>query len=472
MLLALSPPADTLRTRSTNKDVGVVNITLPYLNILNRYDDFTANKLDDVFRKALASSRRRPAYVEVRDGSQQCYTFFRNGQIYSAGVVRNGGLAETTIKEFLVAVNRMETPRAACFEVDTKILHSLLILLQKKPTLKLLTSLVDLDQVLDKIEDEGKSCVVSASQDEFLAVLRYEKGETKALCHELSKQSPSEQSFREDFLVKIYTLSAEKPLTINVYEDLLVRYATDTKMIDEKYEGSITDLFISKPPIVTLELKGKEIGHWMLDKPVFKIGRTEENDIAIDNLAVSRTHSVIEEDKGEYYVKDCDSMNGTLVNGNRVGRALLCDGDEIQIGKHTLTFQRQSGRRITLSPAPVGFDQTVIIHPDKATPPPIQTSEVSIPRPRLVEKTNTGGRVFEIGDSSLTLGKDKGADVEIGGIFVANRHAEIYRENGGYVIRHVAGRRRVKVGGTPVKECVLRDNDLIAIGSKEFVFHE
>jgi pSer/pThr/pTyr-binding forkhead associated (FHA) protein len=347
-----------------------------------------------------------------------------------------------------------------------------LILLQKKPTLKLLTSLVDLDQVLDKIEDEGKSCVVSASQDEFLAVLRYEKGQTKALCHELSTLVPTEQSFREDFLIKIYTLSAEKPLTINVYEDLLVRYATDAKMIDDKYKGSITDLFVSKPPIVTLELKGKEIGHWVLDKPVLTIGRTEDNDIVIDNLAVSRTHSVIEEDKGKYYVRDCDSMNGTMINGNRIGRGLLNDGDEIQIGKHTLTFQRQSGRRIPLSPAPVGFDQTVIIHPDKMTPPPIPENEVSTQRPRLIEKTKTGGKVFEIRNSNLILGKDERADVEIGGVFVAKEHAEITRKNGGFVIRHLAGRRRVKVGGVPVKEHVLRDNDLITIGGKEFIFHE
>ena len=68
-------------------------------------------------------------------------------------------------------------------------------------------------------------------------------------------------------------------------------------MIAENYKGSIVGLFLSKPPVLTLIFKDKEIGHWMLDKPVFKIGRAPDNDIVIDNPAVSRLHSLIEEDE-------------------------------------------------------------------------------------------------------------------------------------------------------------------------------
>ena len=458
-----------------------MKITLPYLREHKRYDDVSTAKLSDVMREGLSASRQHPAYVEVCDDSNQSYVFFRDGQIYSAGTARNGQLFETSIKEFLLAAGRMNHPKAACFVLNNKILHSILILFQKKPTLKLLSSLVDLDQVLDRIEEEGKSCIVSASQDDFLAVLRYEKGEVKALCHELSAPVPMERTFRDDFLVKIYTLSAEKPLTILVFEELLVKYAVDAKMIDPDYKGDVTELFLVKPPVITLEFKEKEIGNWMLDKPVFKIGRTPDNDIAIDNLAVSRLHAVIEEDKGEFFIKDCDSLNGTLVNGTAVGRAALSAGDEIQIGKHILVFQKQSRREITLGAQPQRFDQTVIMHagkpaaasspsPDSETPQP--SEEGAHPRPRLVEKSDSAGREFEIGDSMLTLGKDEDADIEVGGFFIARKHAEISRENGNFVLRHVAGHRKVKVGGKPVKEWVLRDNDLIQIGKKEFVFHE
>jgi len=470
----VSCPIDVVsdaRTVSFAKDVDPVKITLPYLGILKQLDGVSPAELDAVLWEGITASEKRPVYLEVSSGAEECFAFIRNGQIYGAGAIRNAQFVETTIKEFLHAVNRAGAARVVCYEVDNKILHSLLILFQKKPVLKLLSSLVDLDQVLDKIEEEGKSCIVAASQDEFLAILRYEKGRTTALCQGLSTAAGHDRSFREDFLVKIYTLSAGKPITINVYEDLLVKYARDARMIAENYKGSITELFLSKPPVLTLEFKDKEIGHWMLDKPIFKIGRAPDNDIVIDNLAVSRVHSVIEENNGAHYIRDCDSLNGTIVNARRVGKTLLSDGDEIRIGKHKLTFRKHGSRQIAVTPSTDRFDQTVIMHTDKQAPP-VHTNEVSRPRPRLVEKDKTGDRVFEIGDSNLTMGNDDNSDVEIAGLFIAKRHAEISKENGHYVIRHISGHRKLMVGGRPVKERVLKNNDLIKIGKKEFVFQE
>lgn len=471
------------------KEVETVKTRLPYNRIRKQYDCVSHEALSGVLRESLDSSRDRPAYLEVTGGGQHCFAFFRNGQIYGAGTLRNGQFAETTIKEFILAATRAEPARVTCYEVDSKILHSLLILFQKKPALKLLTSLVDLDQVLDKIEEEGKSCIVAAGQDEFFAILRYEKGRVTAFCHEQTSPAPRERSFREEFLVKIYTLSAEHPLTISVYEDLLVRYASDARVIDAAYKGSIVDLFASKPPVLTLLFKDKEIGHWALDKPLFRIGRTPDNDIVIDNLAVSRIHSVIEDDKGGYYIRDCDSLNGTIVNGRRVGRALLKNADEMQIGKHKLVFQTSGSKPISPGPAPDGFDQTVIMHADKrlashpypatrtdtpagAAPVAVGEHEPAMARPRLVQRLDDDERVFEIGESSLTMGKDEKADVAIGGFLVAARHAEITREDGRYVIRHLSGMRRVTVDGEPVKERILKNNDRIRIAKKEFVFEE
>lgn len=461
------------------KDVSVLRITLPYLGVFDQRDGVAPSELDLALRECLASSRKQPVYIEAAGAEDQRFVFFRNGQVYSAGAIRESQFDETTIKEFLSAAGREASLHVACCEVDAKILHSLLILFQKKPALKFLTSQVDLDDVLDRIEREGKSCLVAATQREFLAVLRYEKGRVTALCHGLSTPVPRERTFREDFLVKIYTLSANEPLVIAVYEDLLVRYAPDAKVIEPDYRGSITELFVARPPAVTLEFKDKEIGHWMLDKPLFKIGRAAENDIAIDNLAVSRLHAVIEEDKGRHYIRDCDSLNGTIVNGRRVGRALLNDGDEIQIGKHKLVFRKHGGRQLAAGPGADRFDQTMIMHagakglkPGERSAPKAAEGARSKPRLRLIARGARAERVFEIGDSSLTMGKDERADVGLSGILVAKRHAEISRVNGRFVIRHVAGRRKITVGGKPVKEWILRNNDRVKIGNREFVFEE
>jgi pSer/pThr/pTyr-binding forkhead associated (FHA) protein len=452
-----------------------VKTILPYIKVHKSYDSFTRANMSDVVRDGLDWSNDHPCYLAVTNEEEQYYLFLREKQIYSAGRMEGGAPSDLTIKDFLLTASGLENSQVDLFEVNSKILHSILILFQKQETLKVLTSLVDLDQILDKIEEERRSCIVSASQDSFLAALRYEKGKVTALCHEQSSPQPNEGTFREDFLVKIYTLSAERPLEIRIYDDLLVKYAKDAKPIDDSYHGDIIDLFLTKPPTVTLEFKGREIGHWVLEKASLNIGRTADNDIQVDNLAVSRLHAVIEKDKGHYYIKDCDSLNGTVLNGKRVGRARLVHGDEIVIGKHKLVYQNQTGKTTSITPDIAPFDQTVVITPGQKPPMP-NPSVVEMSKrkqtPRLVETTKRGKQVFELKSQICVLGKDEHADIELGGMFIAKQHAEIVKENGDYVIRHTNGRRGVTVEGKKIKERVLKDNDAIKIGNREFIFQE
>lgn len=447
---------------------------LPYIKVHKSYESFTRASMSDVIRDGLDRSVEYPCYLSVSNDEKQFFLFLREKQIYSAGQIEGGVPSDLTIKDFLLTASQMEGAQVDLFEVNSKILHSILILFQKQETLKVLTSLVDLDQILDKIEEEKRSCIISASQDSFLVVLRYEKGTVTALCHEQSSPRPGEGTFREDFLVKIYTISAERPLELRIYDDLLVKYAKDAKLIEDEYHGDILDLFLTKPPIITLEFKDREIGHWVLEKPTLNIGRTADNDIQVDNLAVSRLHAVLERDKGNYYIKDCDSLNGTVLNGKRIGRAKLAHGDEIVIGKHKLVFQNQTGITTPITPDIAPFDQTVIMGPGEKPRMPGQ-SIVEMGRksvPCLVETTKKGKQVFELKNAIFVLGKGGYADLEIGGMFIAKQHVEIVKENGDYVIRHMNGRRRVTVEGRKIKECVLKDNDAIKIGKREFIFQE
>jgi hypothetical protein len=336
-----------------------VRITIPHAGIVAESGDVTKFSLNDLIRRALEASASKPTALEIYDATAQRFLLLRERQIYAAVEATAGQFGPITIREFLVAATSMNFPRATLFELSTKLLHSFLVVAQKKPALRVMTNLVDLDELLDKIEAEGKSCIVAAARDSFLAVLRYEKGKTAAFCHERSFAAPREGTFREEFLVKVYTCAAEKPLTISLYEDFLVSFASDAKNLPDSYGGRFEDVFLSKPPLVILRFKDREIGRWEMDRPRLRIGRTPDNDIVIDNLAVSRLHTVIEEERGSYIVRDCDSLNGTEVNRQRITRHTLKDGDEITIGKHTIQFRTQSGHAVAEPEIP-GFDQTMV----------------------------------------------------------------------------------------------------------------
>ena len=75
-------------------------------------------------------------------------------------------------------------------------------------------------------------------------------------------------------------------------------------------------------------------------RPPVSIGRRDDNDIVIDNMAVSGHHSVIEFEEPNYYVlADLESLNGTFLNQKKVDRERVFEGDAFIVGKHLIEFQ-------------------------------------------------------------------------------------------------------------------------------------
>src|SRR4051794_10435040 len=72
------------------------------------------------------------------------------------------------------------------------------------------------------------------------------------------------------------------------------------------------------------------------------IGRGTEADIRLPDTGVSRKHVDVILESGKATVEDLGSTNGTLVNGRRISRQVLADGDVIRIG-HSVLVYRQDG---------------------------------------------------------------------------------------------------------------------------------
>jgi len=68
------------------------------------------------------------------------------------------------------------------------------------------------------------------------------------------------------------------------------------------------------------------------------VGRTPENDLQIDAKYISRHHAVILAGPAHTIIEDLNSTNGVLVNGRRITRQTLKDGDAVVIGKTVFRF--------------------------------------------------------------------------------------------------------------------------------------
>ena len=91
-------------------------------------------------------------------------------------------------------------------------------------------------------------------------------------------------------------------------------------------------------PKVILSLEGSAIREMSLDKERVTIGRKPQNDIQIENLAVSSEHARIVTILNDSFLEDLGSTNGTMVNGNPIKKYILQNNDVIEIGKYTLNF--------------------------------------------------------------------------------------------------------------------------------------
>ncbi len=87
-----------------------------------------------------------------------------------------------------------------------------------------------------------------------------------------------------------------------------------------------------------------EVVH-VINKKSTSIGRTDDNDIAIDTRYISRHHAKILTGPNATVIEDLSSTNGVFVNEHRVRRQVLNDGDIVMIGKTRFRFQVKSADR-------------------------------------------------------------------------------------------------------------------------------
>jgi serine/threonine-protein kinase len=119
------------------------------------------------------------------------------------------------------------------------------------------------------------------------------------------------------------------------------------------------------------------------DKPV-NLGNAADNDVVIEDIAISRHHARLEKRSEAYFISDLKSLNGTLVNGQNIGQreVALNEGDQIALGRTKIVFRlepakQQQSKKIEAEEVP---RMTAIISPTAPPPPPP-------PAPKLIDPT-------------------------------------------------------------------------------------
>jgi len=96
---------------------------------------------------------------------------------------------------------------------------------------------------------------------------------------------------------------------------------------------------------LVLSIDGQVLAEYNMNKERYTIGRLPDNDIRIDNPAVSGHHALIINILNDSFLEDLNSTNGVFVRGKRVRRQRLKEGDVVQVGRHDLAYFREAPPR-------------------------------------------------------------------------------------------------------------------------------
>jgi pSer/pThr/pTyr-binding forkhead associated (FHA) protein len=106
-----------------------------------------------------------------------------------------------------------------------------------------------------------------------------------------------------------------------------------------------------------LSLDNQVLAEYNMTKERYTVGRLPDNDVRIDNPAVSGHHSLIINILNDSFLEDLNSTNGTYVNGKLIKKHALQHGDVITIGHHQLRFSDQQVNE----PEQDEFEKTMVI---------------------------------------------------------------------------------------------------------------
>jgi pSer/pThr/pTyr-binding forkhead associated (FHA) protein len=93
-----------------------------------------------------------------------------------------------------------------------------------------------------------------------------------------------------------------------------------------------------EPELVTLSFDGTR---FEVKQRRVVIGRSRECDIQLADTNVSRRHAEVRQEGTSYWIVDLGSTNGLELNGKRVKRAKLSDGDTITVGSTEVRFSQE-----------------------------------------------------------------------------------------------------------------------------------
>jgi len=230
------------------------------------------------------------------------------------------------------------------------------------------------------------------------------------------------------------------------------------------------------PPHLLIRMANGQLQDIKLTEPSYTLGRSPDNDIVVNDPAVSRQHARLDKQGSTYAITDLGSTNGLAVRGDLIERKQLAQGDTLQISKAVeLEFHAAEtmGESPSIAPIDLNSKQEVVLgRGGSADVAEIQNPQVSRVHARIVyengrlviEDAGSEGGTFVNGDRVQRQVINEGDEIRLGGQALRLVNGQLQAQTDANLTLDAVNLRRVVASGTTI----LQDVNL-SIRSREFV---
>ena len=243
-------------------------------------------------------------------------------------------------------------------------------------------------------------------------------------------------------------------------------------------------------PKLVLSMDGLVLKEMPLGKERTTIGRKPDNDIQIDNLAISGHHAVITCITNDAFLEDRNSTNGTYLNGQPVKKNVLRNNDVIELGKYKIKFivddtrPGLSASEMIETAALASFEMpgtATDVPAPPAGPAPRETQIISAAARQAVAQAEaaaaSAGTAGGLGVIQVLSGANAGRELQLTKSLTTlgkpgRQVAVITRRPHGYFITHVEGASVPLVNGQAIdaQARLLHDHDIIELAGVKMEF--
>lgn len=208
-----------------------------------------------------------------------------------------------------------------------------------------------------------------------------------------------------------------------------------------------------------------------LNKETITIGRLPNNDIVLDGTTVSRKHAEITQIKGNYFLADAESGNGTIHKGKKLPpleKVLLQNNDKFQIEDFEIKYieenpavETDSGEETNSEVIEIKMIKKVLSALNTDSEPSLEV----LTEPCLGKKIVFGPTIKE-----LVIGRETGCELAIDSSTISRRHAVLQKKWGGVTISDLKSKNGILVNNEKCEEKTLKDGDILTIGIVKILF--